>query len=70
MTVIMAAMVVGVAGKAAANQGDPGGAAAAGGICMCVFGITALVVAVGMLIWYIQILVNTRNALASRMGRA
>jgi hypothetical protein len=48
--------------------GRAGGAA--GGICLCVTGIAALVIGVGMLIWYIQILVNTRNALASRMGRA
>jgi hypothetical protein len=70
MMIVMVAVVGGMAGRAAANQGDPGAVGAGAGVCGCLFGLTALVVGVGMLIWYIQILVNTRNALAGRMGRA
>jgi hypothetical protein len=67
LTIVMVAVIGGAAGRAAANQGEPGVGV---GVCGCVSCITELVVGVGMLVWYIQILVNTRNALAGRMGRA
>jgi hypothetical protein len=69
MMIIMRALVGGATARMAANRGDPGGAGVGICLCGCGFCITELAVGISMLVWYIRILGNTRNALACRMGR-